>query len=157
MISTIELDRLMTKLLSTYKGAFAIDQLPANVLSRPSCFISNTDVAALPGSHWMAICLPPEKHLLYFIDPYDLPLHKMLPHLRKWLKQHPFQIITLPYAIQPLHSTLCGAYCAFILYHLPLFNYNLNKVILYYFNHYDLGQNESIVASWWCKNKLINV
>lgn len=154
MITTLELDSLLTSLIPCYNGTFAINELPPEEkISRPSCLISNTDVASLPGTHWMGICFPPQKHLIYFIDPYDLPLHKILPHLYNWLKKFSSQIISLPFAIQPLQSKLCGAYCAFILYHLPSFNYELNSLIFHYFNRDELEQNDLLISKWWYKSK----
>lgn len=149
MISTDELDHVLHNILPSYQGTYALDQLPQNRLMRPSSLICNTDVASLPGTHWMALCLPPQHHLIYFIEPYDLALHKLLPPLYEWMKQYPSQIITLPYTLQPLESRLCGAYCAFILTHLPKFHYNLNALVYQHFSSYDLNANDKKVACWW--------
>lgn len=153
MISTPELDAVLSACVSCYQGTFAIDELPTGKLSRPSCFICNTDASYLPGTHWMAVCLPPQQHLLYFIDPYDLPLHRLLSPLNKWMKQYECQVQTLPFSIQPLRSILCGAYCAFLLAHLQQWRYDLVNLTDHMFHPYDLQQNDALMREWWYKIK----
>lgn len=133
-----------------YLGDFPVDQLPLQTgHKRPWCLISNTDTHTEPGTHWMAICAPPNQNEMLFIDPLALFLHKILPDLRAWMGAFPGRVITIPFPVQPLTSTWCGAYCAFILHHLPKFNYDLHHLIHETFSMDDLSYNDNFVMLWW--------
>jgi len=82
------------------------------------------------------------------MDPLALSLHKLLQPLRVWLEGERL-VATLPYAIQPTQSVWCGAYCVFLLHHLPKHGYNLNHIVHTYFSSDDLMYNDHFIKQWW--------
>lgn len=151
MLSSTDFRRV--KLPMCYLGDFPCDQLPPiTAHSPPWCLIVNSDKRGESGTHWMCVCRPPQSpHVLLFMDPLALSLHKLLPNLREWLTdQH--KVVVLPYPIQPMHSVWCGAYCAFLLYHLPKHSYNLLHLVQIYFSSDDLAYNDDFIKHWWKKN-----
>lgn len=147
-----------------YLGDYPLDQIPSieSILSTTATntsFIVNTDKSTEPGSHWFAVVVQQQQqngggYNSILIEPMGLDnlLIEALTPLKHWCKTARVTQY-LPYAIQPLNSTLCGAYCALILSRLPLYNYNLNQLTCAEFSRDYLTLNESRVASWWYKRR----
>ena len=147
-----------------YLGDFPLDQIPSiesilssNTTTTTTSFIVNTDKSTESGTHWFAMVVQQSRDGDYssmFIEPMGLDdlLIEALSPLKYWCKTARVTQY-LPYAIQPLNSTLCGAYCALILSRLPLYNYNLNQLTCVEFSRDLLTLNEARVASWWYKRR----
>jgi hypothetical protein len=142
-----------------YLGDFPLDCLPPmKEIVAPiggACLLVNSDRAGAPGEHWMAICVPPanQRRSSIFIEPFGLPLDQLLPPLRTWLEALPLEgIARLPYQIQPIGSILCGAYCAFCISHLPMYNYKLIHLTNREFDESNLQMNEKKMSKFWYKS-----
>ena len=148
MLSSLDLQRGV--LLPSYLGDFPIDQLPHPPPAPAGySFIANTDDSTQQGSHWFAVARPPGPHsaLLLLLDPFAIPLHRILPPLRHWIGSK--TVKTLPFAIQPLTSDMCGAFCVFLLAHLPIFNYDVDRLAHTLFSEENLPANQNRVSTWW--------
>ena len=148
LLSSLDLQRGV--LLPSYLGDFPIDQLPRPPPAPAGySFIANTDDSSRSGSHWFAVARPPGPHsaLLLLLDPFAIPLHRILAPLRQWIGDA--TVKTLPFAIQPLTSDKCGAFCVFLLAHLPLFNYDVDRMTRTLFSEENLQANQNRVFSWW--------
>lgn len=148
----------------TYLGDYPIDRLPSTCPSPPYSLVVNCDREGEPGSHWFAIALVRERNLL-FIEPIGLGplLLASSKPLQKWVKDRggdgacATSITHMPYGVQPLHSTLCGAYCAYILSRLPLYNYQLESLVRGEFlPEPHTSVNDRLVARWWYKRRDAN-
>ncbi len=146
----VQLDGVLYKLLpNTYLGTFPLNKLPANA-SPPFCFIVNTDNDYRDGTHWMAV------HILncnkaIFIEPLGMPLHllRFSTPLNTFLTGHSLYTETLPFQVQPSYSQACGQFCAYILYHLPMYDYSLTKLAQREFLADDLDFNVNQVTKWF--------
>ena len=149
-LNSLDLHRSMiNSKLTNYLGDFPINQLP-NLPSSSStyCFISNTDPSWERGTHWFAIVQPPNNaSLLLMLDPLGIPLHRILQPLRSWIGLR--KVKTIPYRIQPLASTSCGAYCVYLLEKLPLYNYDIDKLVTTHFDENDMHANHNKIYTWW--------
>lgn len=155
MLYTDDFDKHLPKLLSCFQGAYALDELPKAAASRPSCLIVNSDKTHRRGEHWMGICFPPSPSTsVLFIEPYALPLYKTLTPIRIYLEHNSNHVQVLPFAIQNISSTACGHFCAFILAHLPSYQYRLNILASQVFSDVDYHYNEAKVERWWAYNVL---
>lgn len=147
VVYTDELNNILYRQLPhSYAGCWSIDTIPAR---KSGCFILNTDNSEERGSHWLAICFPPNAAQQYalFIDPLGWPHHLLNRRLRAYFTSIPVKV--MPFSIQALTSECCGQFCAFILSHLPLYDYNLDWLIETTFSSSNLRGNDSIVKSWW--------
>jgi len=153
-----------------------------NALVERACpltgFIVNTDEFKDPGMHWFALAvvkstggqLRRQQHYdILLIDPLGLEglLLSELKPLNIWCKEALSRVggggellQTLSYQVQPLHSNLCGAYCAYILYHLKLYNWHLGDLTRGEFlpphaisSGGGLSENDQRVAAWWYKRR----
>lgn len=149
--STKELDDVLYKLLpGCYRGAWACDQIPAPPSNCHACFIVNTDNSEQDGSHWLGIYIPPRAHHSIFIDPQNLPHHTLNRSLRNYFSMYELEPIkTMPFAIQGPRSLLCGPYCAFTLYNLSHYRYDICRLTEQEFSEFDFQQNDFKVRRWW--------
>lgn len=74
------------------------------------CLIVNTDVSALPGTHWIAVYVNQRKGEVF--DSYGRPPPF---RLQKWLNNSGVRWTFNKRLVQGPLSTLCGAYCIFFL------------------------------------------
>lgn len=155
MQTSIELAALLQA--SAYPSVNYLGDFPANGLPerlprerRAHSLIVNSDPAGLPGQHWMAICVLPDRRGCLFIEPLGTPLDLLLPPLRAWLAQH-HPIERLPYQIQPATSAYCGVYCAYCLAHLPHYNYRLDELVRQEFSEENLLWNDAKMRRFYYK------
>lgn len=166
MINTLELERAAAPhcIDNTlpHLGVFASDQLPDPLTpqQRESGFalIANTDPSTGGGTHWVAMVQPPRQPTrLLFIEPTGYPLHLTNTHLRRWIVKSTGynlrRVETLPFPIQPILTRSCGAYCLFLIEHLPLYNYNLETLVRSEFDEADLEWNQRRALTWWYKRR----
>ena len=93
----------------TFLDVFAADKIPDR-LTRPSCFIANTDPSHKPGQHWIAVILRRNGESL-FLDSYgNSPTHYNPLHWRRLENLH-----KSPYDLQQETSTVCGDWCLYFL------------------------------------------
>jgi len=147
---TSEIDRTLQHLHTPYySGTFSLDALPKPPPSNRICFVVNSDPAYRKGEHWMAICIIDT--LAIFVEPYGLPLHKLLYSnpLNLYLTRHALRTETLPFPIQPFTSSECGEFCAFILERLPAYHYSIYRLAEEEFLSDDLDYNVRVVKKWW--------
>ena len=175
-VSSSELDIVISsEHAHHYLGDFPLDKIPPvdkvfslvvkeGLLSKYIIsFIVNCDVEGEPGSHWLAIVVFHNGSgdgggEVIFIEPMGLDrlLLTLLNPLNQWIRKalsygDGMKFTTLPFPIQPLHSTLCGAYCAYILSHLHLYNFQLNTLIAREFLEENLSENDHRISNWWYK------
>ena len=160
-----------------YLGDFPLDEIPPvdSVLQKQQqqvgrvavSLIVNCDDKSKPGSHWIALVVTPPppaiaRRQVLFIEPMGLErtLLNALPPLRDWFQKvvnalsEVKAVTILPYPIQPLHSTLCGAYCGYIIKKLPLYNFNLDALTRREFlTQQQLDLNDQRMAAWWYKRR----
>lgn len=93
----------------TFRGVFACDLLPINLLNNQSVVI-NTDPHVLPGQHYVCVLKRKNKYLYY--DPMNLELKTAFPQLYSELnkrKINPSYVLKSP--IQAKTSRFCGLFC----------------------------------------------
>lgn len=148
MLYSNELEQILRS-VDGFKGVFALNNIPSDE-NRPSSFIINSDKDNQPGEHWMAIILPPGPNTFgIFIDPYGLPLHLLFNKINYYLSVTCTHIKELPYPIQSLTSEACGYFCAYIIYHLPSYYYNILQLTESCFSKTDMIYNEHVVKKWY--------
>ena len=112
-MDSLQLSTICKQLLGTsFEGVFASNNLPMGERSERT-FIINTDTSNLPGQHWIAVCI--RENIGYVFD----PLAMIPPPLRliNWMNKRYDQWSYNKRQVQPIDSTLCGAYCIHFLYH----------------------------------------
>jgi hypothetical protein len=107
------LRRFVDRKLCNFVGVFPRDKIPniTKITKFPCCFVLNTDTSKLKGSHWVAVYYSSPKTCEFF-DSYG-----MLPIV------YNIDIKTSVYNtrhLQSYHSTVCGQYCIYFLYHRSL-------------------------------------
>ena len=144
-----ELDKILHCIVPHFYGVVAMDKLPELPTSENLCFIVNSDPSYREGKHWMGVYIVNKRAI--FIEPFGLPLHKLLYSnpLNLYFTQHALYTETLPFPIQPVNSDTCGEFCAYILSHLPLYQYSLNRLATNEFLPNDLEYNRRLVEKWW--------
>lgn len=168
-VSSFELDIVFSSNSSgiNYLGDFPIDSIPPvdSFYSGPTSCIVNCDVASEPGSHWFALAIIPKNREVLFIEPMGLEklLLRSLKPLDQWCKRALHRVgggrlSMLPFAIQPRQSTLCGAYCAYIISRLHLYNFDLKSLTEREFLRQAAAAagNDQRVAAWWYKRHEAN-
>lgn len=85
-----------------FLGTFARDRVPKNIRA-PASFVFNTDVAAKPGRHWIAVFIS-ETSIEYF-DPAG---HK--PVLTSFLRRQAKPVLYNNFMIQDPDSFACGLF-----------------------------------------------
>ena len=140
-----------------YKGAFPVNYMPTpnSRNDRPFCFIVNDQVDTEIGNHWMGVCYPPNaKHKIIFIEPLGTPIHKRNSWIGNYLNENSSYFDLLPFGVQPhFVSSSCGHFCAYILYKLQMYNYNLKTLCEREFSPIDGSFNERKVVHWWEKER----
>lgn len=91
-------------------GVYPSDKLPRE--RKAGCYIVNEDVHAKPGSHWVAVFIPPEGGCEYFDSYGRAPAVK---HLQNWLKPYS-EVVQNLCQVQAYFSTTCGHHCLYVLY-----------------------------------------
>jgi len=157
MLSTDQLNKKLYSLLpAEFYGTMPLDYIKT-INSRPDfnknnkhvCFIFNSDPSHLSGKHWLAVSFPPQDFKLIIIDSQALKFDKFNKTLDAYIKSSSRSIVErMPYPIQG-HMPYCGIYCAFILYHLKDFNFNLHRLVENYFSDCNLSYNDRLIESWW--------
>lgn len=101
-----ELEEIGVKNIPRFLGVFAADEFP----SKRGCFILNTDVAGLPGKHWVAVINLPKKQL--FFDSYGRGAS--FYHNKLWKAFSNFRPSKM--RLQSRTSTVCGDWCLLFLF-----------------------------------------
>ena len=134
-----------------YLGDYPIDGLPDVKGGGRFAFIANTAPSWESGTHWFAVVQPPSPtSALLILDPLGLPLHRILPPLRLWIGRR--RVVTLPFRIQPLNTVSCGAFCVYLLEKLPLYNYDINRLVYREFDEENTRANHNKIFSWWMEH-----
>ena len=91
---------------SNFRGVFACDLLPTNLLNNNSVIV-NTDPHVLPGLHY--VCLLRRKNIYWYFDPMNLELETSFPRLAMELSKRKISIThVLTSPIQNEKSRFCG-------------------------------------------------
>jgi len=94
---------------SNFRGVFACDLLPTNLLNNNSVIV-NTDPHVLPGLHY--VCLLRRKNIYWYFDPMNLELETSFPRLAMELSKRKISIThVLTSPIQNEKSRFCGFFC----------------------------------------------
>lgn len=128
-----------------FQGVYPIDRLPSDVRF-PCALVINTDVAARPGKHWLAIYIDCFRRGVFF-DSYGFePRH---PALIDFLQRHTVYWRFNDIQIQSLLSKKCGLFCLYFLYQqargLTL------QATLKPFDRLRLEKNDRYIVNWYCR------
>ena len=128
------LDRLILPHSCNFIGVFARDEIP-KIHKYPSCFVINSDTSKSKGTHWLAVyCI--DANCFEFFDSYALsPTYYNIEIYHSKNNTKP---------IQSLHSSVCGQFCIYFLYHRSL-GHSFNTIISS-FSKFDLYWNDYHVA-----------
>lgn len=116
-MDSIEIARAMNahiKTVRSFKGVFASDKLPRRILEKPSCLIVNTDPANKPGTHWVAIYIPPRGPYEYF-DSFGLK--PQVKNIKNFILKNSKNYTSNSKQLQSIFSMACGNYCCEYLLH----------------------------------------
>ena len=130
-----------------FKGVFSLDTLPP--IESNMSFIFNTDVANLPGTHWVAVYV---KHgSVYFFDSYGRTIKNFginfQRHIKNFAKDYEINIDSR--LLQSPFSDSCGYWCVFYIFcktcdidgFYKYFSENLNfneEILNYFFQYFNL-------------------
>ena len=100
---------------AVFGGVFPSDELPSRVPEGKRLFIANTDPAAEPGQHWVALYFGKGPHCTYF-DSYGLP--PFVGGIDRFIDGNAECWTYNEKSLQDPNSTMCGHYCVFFAVHL---------------------------------------
>lgn len=116
-MNTLQLQQVLTQDYFTQKyfmNVYPCDQLPTEIQSYPTCFISNVDSSTEPGSHWLAFYLPSEDEIEFF-DSYGNPPSFFRKEIMDFVSRYSKMDFN-PMTLQSTSTAVCGQYCIFYLY-----------------------------------------
>lgn len=96
-----------------FLGCFPANKIPNKPLDLklyPFCAVVNTDIAGMPGSHWVAIYSPNPSSIEYF-DSFALPANI---YIQSYLNKFE-NIVKSKKILQSIKSTICGRYVIYFL------------------------------------------
>ena len=107
-MNTNQIDRVLRKNCSIYRGVFAADELPEITFdSRPIVIVANTDPKHMPGTHWVCIYFDASNNGEYF-DSFGLrPSRNFESYINCYCSSWWYNERQL----QSVISKYCGAYC----------------------------------------------
>jgi len=95
-------------------GVFAIDQLPReSVTPDKRLFIVNSDIATLPGQHWMLILFTPQEDAVEFYDSLGRSPHYYDPLLTQFIFGNATFCKYNTQQLQCDNSNTCGYHCVY--------------------------------------------
>ena len=104
-----------------FLGCFPLDMLPAFPNQFPRSMIINTDVASMPGEHWLGLVLG--KYKCFYFDSFGLPI--LDENIKSFLKKRYNSACVSDKCIQATSSELCGKFTiAFVTYVRSVSQYN---------------------------------
>jgi len=95
-----------------FKGVFALDQIPKNIL-KPAILVINTDISAEKGTHWLAIFVPVQGCAEYFDSFGNPPFHN---EIVKFLQNQSKCFVFNNKCLQSNLTSVCGQYCCVYLW-----------------------------------------
>ena len=137
-------DVLRAKCRGQFYGVYAIDQLP-RVLSakRPLLLVCNTDPAAKPGEHWVALSFNASNG--YYFDSFGRrPPREIELFMNRNCSNWSFNGRQL----QSAASRFCGQYCVFYCLYRSI-GYESEKILKCF--TLDTGLNDVLAHSFVCK------
>ena len=105
-MENIVIDRVFRKNCAIYRGIYACDQLPNNVM-RPSVIVVNTEPVSQPGRHWLCMYFDEDGHGEIF-DSFGMPPKRVF---KRYMDIHCNAWIFNKKQMQSLVSRFCGHYC----------------------------------------------
>jgi len=138
-MNTADIDRYLSR-LPTYRGTFSIDTLP----NETGLMISNTDPQHLPGEHWIAIYISPDRSRGEYFDSFG---REPKPTFSTYMNEHCSNWIYNKRQLQSVVSRFCGFYCVcYCIYRSK--GYDMQKFV----NNFttDTGFNDLLVHGLLC-------
>lgn len=126
-----------------------LDKLPRNKLKGVNIIVFNTDISALPGSHW--ICMFVHKNKVELMDSLgqnpnnDKYISKFVKHQTEGAKNKKKRLVYTTKPVQSDYSSLCGNYAAVYAYQKCVERKSL-KNFLKQFSNSDLIANDEKIA-----------
>ena len=108
MCSTSDIERALYCLYD-FRGVYALDKLPDRLYN--GGYVINTQTSNLPGEHWIAIYIRPDRINVY--NPLGIYYHSILVRKLKRMQQPVFYNNKMD---QNPFSFLCGQHCISWLY-----------------------------------------
>lgn len=104
------LDHFLKKLnLPFYKGIFAADTIPPDIIKKPIfCIIINTDLYGMEGTHWIVVIKYYNDAKIF--DSSSIPRKLLFPVMNTFFKSLKAKRIRTK-KIQSKNSNFCGFYC----------------------------------------------
>jgi hypothetical protein len=102
-MNTKEIDALLRRTPS-YRGTFSRD----TILDVTGLMIVNTDPSHLPGMHWIAVFIDPNRHRGEYFDSFGRPPHE---HFTNFMNAHCSNWIYNKRQFQSIMSKYCEYYC----------------------------------------------
>ena len=111
MHTTQELQRMAIELIPDFDGVYPINHLPITY-KKSYKLIVNLDSDNLPGTHWIAVFVRPNKKG-FVLDSLGYPPPLKLQH---WLNIRGIEWECNKRQVQASESTMCGYYCIYFLW-----------------------------------------
>lgn len=95
----------------SFRGVYALNNLPKKISMKQCMFIVNTDPDNLPGKHWMAVIIRDGTGFCF--DPLGFAPPALLG---SWMTRHCHTWTCNLRHIQPYLTNICGHFCIHFLY-----------------------------------------
>jgi hypothetical protein len=146
-MDTTQIRRLIqsdTRARDMLGGVLPCDLLPQTRLKNKTLFVINKDPKHLPGSHWVAAYIEPERKNCVFFDSYGQKPNNR--YINNFLKMNAFSCEYNVDNLQGPCSNVCGLYCLFFCYHISR-GRSLNQIVQH-FNIRTKSLNDKKVAKF---------
>jgi hypothetical protein len=144
-----ELDRLLRQdplICRHFVGVYARDRLPRRLPFGRCSLVANTDPAAEPGTHWVAIYFDTAKSTAEYFDSYG-QAPSTYRVFENYLRRHARHVDYNEKQVQAIDSTACGQYCVYYLHQKGL-GKSLAGGLLTRFGA-NPARNDLIVGQWF--------
>ena len=95
-----------------FMGVFSSDTLPTRINKRPAIIVCNTDPSDRGGEHWICIYVDRNRHGEFFDSFGRRPCRPFC----SFRDRHCIHKTYNDRQLQNIFSTVCGAYCVFLLF-----------------------------------------
>jgi hypothetical protein len=138
-MNAVDIQRLLRG-VNSYRGTFSCDTLP----NKTGLVISNTDPHNLPGEHWIAIYISPDRRYGEYFDSFGRAPNALFTN---YMREHCAYWIYNKKQLQSIVSNFCGYYCVYYCL-LRSRGIDMNKIVNSFTS--DTGFNDVLVHGFIC-------
>lgn len=120
-----------------------------NINTQNFVIICNTEPSWLPGLHWLALFKTKQQVYFDFFDSFGHNINYYNNDFQNFLEKHGGSYRTCNIQLQSNHTSLCGQYCLYFVFH-RLLGVSYSKIVKNFSQN--MKQNDDIVKQFVSEN-----